>query len=261
MGISVISINVIELSNDEQTFDKEDELNLEMDDVNGVEAAVRFKRFDDNVLINGMQVPNSEIEISRTAMDSLYEKVKDRPTDKKCLTGLYIFYACKIIGTTHIFYPIYQPVFLTWEKYDEYSLTHLYVTTYEDAAFHFDGTDFIQCVNDEASEWRRNYRTYVRLNTSNTPGTFISFRNNIDAEGLFFPFQLIYRLMKDNDPSRIILKSCMTEFSHHQACKRKHSMLLKSPLGSGSGDFTGKYANRSHLCPPCGRFGFALNDQ
>src|SRR3990167_8283240 len=77
-------------------LDLEDQLNLETEDVDSADAARRKALFQNNFLLNDAVLPENPIKISRAQLEVLYDKVKHFPTNKKCLTGLLIYFSIKI---------------------------------------------------------------------------------------------------------------------------------------------------------------------
>lgn len=263
---NVIPINLETLNATSPNFNiNEDALNLETDDVDSTEANRRLGYFQTNLLLNLRRVLAPAAVLSRDNVDFLYNKVKHRPTtNKKCLTGILVHFANRVNGATHEFHPLFQPVFLELKQYDPYSMTYIYETSFSDKCYHLDvaGTTLVMCVGDEEKNWRLDYGKFTTINHSkDSTNPFGSFITNVDSESQLFPFQLMYTLMDHNQADQITFQNCMSEFIHDPSVSLKHSMLLSSPDNGNGGPFFRKYANRSHLCPPCGRFGFTLNLQ
>ncbi|WP_341903944.1 hypothetical protein [Fluviicola taffensis] len=240
-------------------FMKEDALNLETDDVDSVEAIRRLNYFQTNLLLNKKTVMDTAAILSRDNVDFLYDKVGPLATNKKCITGVLVHFADKINGGVHTFHPVFQPVFLSLKQYDACSMTYVYETTHSDKYYHFSGSELVLCIDGEEQQWLLDYGKYTTINhNKDTSKPFSSVITNVDTESQLFPFQLIYTLMDDNQADQVIFKNCMTEFVHDPSIELKHSLLMSSPAINNNGPFFNKYANRSHLCPPCGRFGFTL---
>lgn len=267
--ISYIQIDLEELTKKVlQDLPKEDSLNLEADDVYSNEAQRRLEAFQNRLRIGGQNVPEQAARIPKSGIDFLYGEVKNL-ANNECITALLVHFACKSIGGSLVFTPLFQPVFLTLEDYDDYSLTDIYQIHSKGKVYYYSETEskFIECQRtdstDEELEWRDNYRsnhtTIKRVKDIAQP--YLPFKPLTDSESQLFPFQLIYSLLKDNNSNEVIFKNCMSEFKKNPRVSFKHSMFLSAPpqMG-GSGDFFGKHANRSHLCPPCAmKFGFMSN--
>jgi len=260
---NVISIDLEDLIPISPNFINEDALNLETDDVESNEANRRLGYFQTNFLLNRIKLPETAAVLSRANIDFLYEKVGQRATvNKKCITALLVHFANRINGGVHTFHPLFQSVFLELKQYDAYSMTYIYETTYSDEIYHFSGADLVPCVDNEQQQWILDYGKFGTINHSkDLAKPFTTLITNVDSESQLFPFQLIYTLMDHNKADQVTFKNCMSEFVHDPSISLKHSMLMSSPDIGNGGPFYQKYANRSHLCPPCGRFGFTLNLQ
>ncbi len=267
--ISYIQIDLEELSQKIlEDLPKEDSLNLETDDVDSDEARRRLEAFQDRVQIDGFKVPEDAARIPKSGIDFLYGEVKNL-ANNECITALFVHFACKQIGVKLVFTPLFQPVFLTLDDYDDYSLTDIYQIHSRGKVYYYSEADlkFIECQKtdsiDEELEWRDNYRsnrtTIKRVKDINQP--YMWFKPQTDSESQLFPFQLIYTLLKDNNSGEVVFKNCMSEFKKNPRVSFKHSMFLSAhPQMGGKGSFFGKHANRSHLCPPCTtKFGFMAN--
>ncbi|WP_341903962.1 hypothetical protein [Fluviicola taffensis] len=244
----------------------EDSLNLEADDVSSPESKRRQVSFKDRLLIDGSVVPPEAARIPKSEIDVLYSKV-NHLANIECVAGLLVHFACKNNAGVFEFIPLFQPILLQFYDYDPISLTDIYSLKDQGKVYYFSGARFVECrkedEHDEEMEWRNNYRsnhtTIKRAIDITQP--FSPFISSIDSESQLFPFQLIYALMRDNNNDEIVFTNCMSEFRKNPSVFFKHSMFLSSPpkMGGG-GDFYGKHANRSHLCPPCiDRFGFSVN--
>ncbi|ASS50848.1 MAG: hypothetical protein A3D31_14960 [Candidatus Fluviicola riflensis] len=246
-------------------LDLEDQLNLETEDVDSADAARRKALFQNNFLLNDAVLPENPIKISRAQLEVLYDKVKHFPTNKKCLTGLLIHFASKIESNKYIFYPLFQPVFLRLNGYHDPSQKYTYVPVYKDKVFHFNGIEFVECKKiqtpflDEELEWKNNYKHKAKIrHSTDLTQPFELFLDGTDSDGQLFTFQLIYALMHDNGNNYFYLRNSMTEFLHDPLISLKHSLILSTDLITANGNFANKYANRSHLCPPCAEFAYTL---
>lgn len=257
----VISIDLENLTNFSPLLMNEDSLNLETDDVSSTEALRRLTLFRENFLLNNNPVPELAATLKRSDIDLLYNKVSQfSKPEKKCITALLVHFANEINSGVHTFHPLFQPVYLALKQYDAYSMTYIYETKEIGKKYHFVGGNLVECAVNEDIKFQLDYANYSLINhTNDRTKPFTPLITNIDSESQLFPFQLIYTLMDNNGADQISLKNCMSEFIHDPAISLKHSLLLSAPPITNRGDFFNKYANRSHLCPPCGRFGFTLD--
>src|SRR3989338_3804726 len=207
-------------------LDLEDQLNLETEDVDSADAARRKALFQNNFLL---------------------------------------YFASKIESNKYIFYPLFQPVFLRLNGYHDPSQKYTYVPVYKDKVFHFNGIEFVECKKiqtpflDEELEWKNNYKHKAKIrHSTDLAQPFELFLDGTDSDGQLFTFQLIYALMHDNGNNYFYLRNSMTEFLHDPLISLKHSLILSTDLITANGNFANKYANRSHLCPPCAEFAYTL---
>ena len=88
---------------------------------------------------------------------------------------------------------------------------------------------------------------------------FKSFNDRIDSKAVIIPFQVIFSLIYDNeDNTDVFLFNAVVKRVINGTNQVNHTVLIganndevNEVKGIHGGLFTGKYANRSHLCPPC----------
>jgi hypothetical protein len=239
----------------------EDELNLEADDVDSLELGKREYEYLRRVKLN--QIPPLDTNagyITLQVLINLYNKVCNDSITGEHLTGLKIHYAVKVNAGSYLFTPLLQPVFLKLTSFNEDSLTNLYEIDRFGEIYDINGTPLNPVTLGDIL--RNDYKSKIELKRHiDLNRSFESHISNIDAEGVLFPFQLIFQLMKDNNNTHgVNLIHNMVKFIHNPLIAYKHSLIIRATNnGTGSGNFFNKTANRSHLCPPCGKFGFMVN--
>lgn len=239
----------------------EDWLNLEMDDVDQPEGQKRLGNSQTNLLLKNACVDVDIASISRTEMNKLYNEVSVHTTpQKKCLTGLTIYHAAEEGPDGKCIYnPVYQAVFLKRIRPDYPSHSYIYnITERGDFYMLSSAGKFMSCADPEP--FKKCYRDHADICPDyEEPAAFRGFIRHTDTESVLFPFQLIYTLMEHNGNDTVLLHQCLSGSNDSTDVPLMHSILLSSKLITNTGLFAGKFANRSHLCPPClADFGFNL---
>jgi hypothetical protein len=114
-----------------------------------------------------------------------------------------------------------------------------------------DQTKFVPATEDELI-YITNYQSIIRIKHHGAD-TFERLDQNGDTTSIIIPFQVIYSLIYDNEPhTDVFLFNAILNGSN----KINHTVLMGTGNDSDgkqafTGEYTGKYANRSHLCPPC----------
>lgn len=103
------------------------------------------------------------------------------------------------------------------------------------------------------ASYRNNIRILHRLDV--TPTSYIP---GLDSDAAIFPFQTIEELMHDNEGNAFYIHNSIRKEAVGGAFSIQHCLLLSSVTLTGN-SFKGKFANRSHLCPPsCNVIQYAL---
>ncbi|WP_300665511.1 hypothetical protein [Fluviicola sp.] len=85
---------------------------------------------------------------------------------------------------------------------------------------------------------------------------FKPFNDRTDSKAVIIPFQVIFSLIYDNENNTdVFLFNAVVKRVISGTNQVNHTVLIGAnndeAKGIHGGLFTGKYANRSHLCPPC----------
>jgi hypothetical protein len=227
----------------------EDVLQIDMTIVEIPKAIEEMAKCNDHLQINNQHILNLTMDsIQYNAFDKLFiEATTLRGTSSQhYVTGLRVHFGIK--GTKIVL--IFQPTCLC--KSSNPSEPNRYYT--------FDGLPYCY---DKGSEkfvpatptdlaYITNYSNDIRI--KHFGDTIYKTRNPIDDTlSIIIPFQVVFSLIYDNDQNTdVFLFNAIVDGVN----KISHTVLM----GTGNdddgvkpiiGSYTGKYANRSHLCPPC----------
>ncbi|MNJ90703.1 hypothetical protein D3C87_83400 [compost metagenome] len=101
------------------------------------------------------------------------------------------------------------------------------------------------------------YTTHIRIKhrLDVTPTGYIP---GLDSDAVIFPFQTIDDLIRENEGNGFFIHNSIRKEAVGGAYSIQHCLLLSSAILTGN-SFKGKFANRSHLCPPsCNSIQYAL---
>lgn len=235
-----------------EEFRKEDVLNLEMLDVllgSGV------KQINDTAIyltLNGGLIDKEISVIPISQLVWLFDKAnKMRPLPYvRYMTGLRVYFACKNTELT----PLFQPIYLERTGYDPKSQMDLYSVNVNVPVYIFNGTDFDPVSTLEMRNWMGNYQSLIQIK-HNDIDSHEDFIPNHDVESMVFSFQAIFTLMHDNYGNSMKLSNSVVQVKYDGTNTVKHRILLSSDYSLDfkaqlMATFSGKFANRSHLCPP-----------
>lgn len=242
----------------------EDVLNLEMDDVDSVEGQARLQRSQSNLRLSRIPPIIDIAQISSDQMEILYNKVSGFTTpQKQCLTALIVHHAMETVDGKDVYNPLYQPVFLKWIRKDHVSQTNVYELKEQGNYYVLNGSEKFSQRTDYDDRKNLYKGRFEICPNHNHPPVFRSFIDNppTDTKCALFPFQLIFTLMKHNGNDTVLLHHSVngTGSNEMDDIPLYHSILLSSKRITNTGLFAGKYANRSHLCPPCSETEFGFN--
>lgn len=232
----------------------EDNINLEQNDIemmkgdDWIQQGMDYLRFMDlpiNSLI--LSLPLDQINI-------LFNDVSGIAIPGSYFSALKVNFVSKNNQLTLLF----QPIKLSYRHYDTNSLRHMYQISAQGRIWNFE--------NNQLNTEKNNPDAYIRAYMGNisiqkdpaNPGNYSRHSEGVDSLYMIFPFQLIYQLLHDNLSSALEFHNVAIGLDSPEKAPVFHSLILKSAIsGSGPfvpGIFTDKYADRSHLCPPCTGF-------
>ncbi len=248
----------------------EDQLSLELADVDITTGAIRIANCREFLQLNNSFLPDHIFKIGQDQLDVLYSALSayTPSTPKKYISVLKITFGLKetVVGSGNFeMYPLFRPLILEWSEYVANSNNHLYVPKdgVMTQTYDFDKVSGrVNVINTaQKDEYVQNYMTHIRIKHDDTEN-FARFRQGVDVKFIIIPFQTIYTLMNENNNIFFNLYNSIQKITHQEVNFIKHAILIDSLKNNPpvTGAFTGKYANRSHLCPPCNgvNFGFDL---
>jgi len=226
-------------------LEREDVLDLEMSPVDATMANIEIDMCNSRLEMNDEHVPHLVATVGKSALESMVDiAFRLKPNDQHFVIGLKFHLAATDGGVMKL---LYQPTYMTrpestlMEPF--YRVTEGYFYSYDESTGTFDSMSA-----GEAEALKANYQSLIRIK-HRTDTVCTPFIQGVDTESVLFPFQTIFELMKDNDGDGIYIHNSIREEPIGGSYIIKHCLLLSTELLTGN-SFTGKYANRSHLCPP-----------
>lgn len=199
-------------------------------------------------------------QISMNKFDILFnEATGKRQTIGKYITGLLIFMATDEVSTEIT--PVYQPVCLEWLRYDAISQKDQYVIMDEGFGnyYVYDGSAFVAVTDVEKEHLTGNYRKDISLIHTVNGTIHEPFNGSHDVTACLVSFQLIYKLLDETSSKEFFVTNGIREIRSDQISPIKHIFIFSGEAIKEQQIMPAKYANRSHLCPPCSTiFGFDL---
>lgn len=203
-----------------------------------------------------LQINNVPIDDMNLTMDSVrynaFDELFDRATklrgasNQRYVTGLRIHLGIKNEKIVLLFQPTCMIKSVNNSEPNRYY-------TFDGLYYMYDDTDtqekFIPATEDELV-YIANYQDKIRLKHYGKD-IFERLNPNEDTTSLVVPFQVIYSLIYDNEYNTDVF---LFNAIHEDGNKLNHTVLMGTGRDSQKEFFSGyvgKYANRSHLCPPC----------
>jgi hypothetical protein len=233
----------------------EDKINLEPSDVSASLGLQRIQDGQNYLRLDNQLITSMVVTIPRNQLISLYNEVNIG--SQNYITALRVYLACKDSGSP-VLDLIFQPVMLDFSHPDENSQTDMYRISFSGQMYNFDSVAKRFVVSTNVSSGIELYKNHFMIKRTSTAANFSKWSIK-DPEYTLFPFQLLIELMDNNKNDELSIYSVAT-LNKEIPAKREfqHALLLHSPNKGGTGYFADKYADRSHLCPPCSglEFGF-----
>lgn len=227
-------------------LEKQDVLDLELSPVDTALANYEINMCNTRLEMNDSQVPHLIATISRSALEAMKTIALGlKPNDDHFVVGLKFHLAATDGGEMKL---LYQPTYMTrpastlMEPF--YRVTGGYFYSYNDSTNTFEGMSA-----GEAETLKGNYMSLIRIK-HRTDTVCTPFIPNVDTESVLFPFQTLFELMADNEGDGVYIHNSIREEPIGGSYIIKHCLLLSAEELLVGNSFTGKYANRSHLCPP-----------
>jgi hypothetical protein len=192
--------------------------------------------------------------------DRFVQISNERRNGERYITCLKVYLASKDEAST--VFPVYQPIYLKWMRYDAVMQKDQYeIPTYGYGKYYiFDGSKFDNILDSEKDSLVNNYQSKIALIHTVSGTNYTSFDSIKDVESCLVPFQLIYKLMHETPSKEIFITNAMRELKSDLSSPMKHIIMVSGERVDETIPLVpAKYANRSHLCPPCtASFGFDL---
>ncbi len=189
------------------------------------------------------------IQVDRKALVELFQRATQmRLGTDAYVTGLKIHFGLVGNEIKLLFQPVYMKRVITGQGTNEYR------TEFElHYVYSLEARRFVEAKKEDF-EKIRTYKSSIQIKHDVASG-YGSFSEG-DVEGVIFPFQTIFSLLyyNEEDDEVFFYNAIRTENN-----KNKHCILLATkskPFPQPV--FENKYANRSHLCPPCSRVSYEI---
>jgi hypothetical protein len=250
----------------------EDLLNVQMSILTQQEAYDHVIKCNSRIQLMGQDLGVLQIcEIPLLAFKNMFEEATSkRKNSDNYITALKIYMASKATKMT----PIFQPVYLKRLRYDPATQKELYqIPSYGHGGFYefcqgepATGSDpateseFKPITDSDRTTLITNYTKKDMTMVHRSGESYKSFILDTDVESCLFPFQTIYKIMQETPSSKIFLTNAIREVGYDLINPNKHVFILSGEVIDKDIPLQAKYANRSHLCPPCNSvdFGFDL---
>ena len=200
-------------------------------------------------LINGdgqlIDLDSVIIDIDVLAFEQLYTEALGLKGTTGHITSLKIWLG---LDSNLIMTPLFKPVCANFKS------GNIYTVADNGKFYYYDETAPLgQKFKEYTSTFdlRKNYRDTIRIKHEGDT-EYKKFIENDDTEAVIYPFQTIFTLMYDNPNADFVILKNSIATTKSGVLKDQNAILLLAPKSRKDiVVFTGKYANRSHLCPPC----------
>ena len=236
----------------------EDRINLELNDVElDIGDAWRI-RGGNHLKFNNALINSKICSVPLNQLDILFNEVSSIVIPGSFITALKVMFVSKN-GQLNL---LFQPLKLSYRYKDHDNQKHMYQISALGKTYYIENNLFKVEKND-INTMIQDYRDKISiLKDPAISGSFSNHVLGVDSLYMIFPFQLIYQLLTDNLSDHLDFFNVAIGMEDFEIAPFFHSLILKAE-SNGSGPFipemfTNKYADRSHLCPPCSgnHFGF-----
>lgn len=234
-------------------LNQEDLLNLELSPISDESGIIESKECDTYLRISGGTLDLLADQVPFRELDSLFDEATGiNANNTRYLTGLKITFGVANVLSQQVF-GIYTPVKLeTIDASGAKEKTYRIIESGNNYRVINNQFDLIAPPGD-AVTFKDNYwqaAAIMRHGTTN----HINLVSGEDTTSVLFPFQTLFTLDYENNISQrvdnlLVYNSIRKENITGGGLSIKHCLLL-SPEIPVALYFNGKFANRSHLCPP-----------
>lgn len=232
----------------------QDDLCLEMSPVDISTADEEIALCNTHLFINGATINHVIAEVPMAAIT----KLKIAALSLKTIELNYVLgIKMHFIIENNLINLLYQPLYMTRPPSvigePEYTVKEGDYYQFDVATQSFAQVGSPRLISAMKASYTTNIRIKHRLDV--TPTGYIP---GLDSTAVIFPFQTIEDLVRDNQGISFFIHNSIRKEPVGGAYSIQHCLLLSSTLLT-SNSFKGKYANRSHLCPPsCNAIQYAL---
>lgn len=234
----------------------EDVLDLKLSVLSVPTAIQEIAKCHLHLKVNGNVIPNLAMDsIDYSKFDKLFHEATsiEGALGKSYLTGLKINFGIKNDAIFLVFQPVRLSKSDVPNRYDVYEGGYYYYA---------DDIDGFKNAQPDDLASLAVYQKNIQIRHLNEP-IFSNFVEGVDSTAVIIPFQVIFSLIYDNfNNTDIFLFNGIVEREVNGKNRINHSIFASSArdedkttlkrvsymVGTG---FKGRYANRSHLCPPC----------
>ncbi len=206
--------------------------------------------------------PESIVKIPLSAFEGLFlEATRKRLHDNRYITALKIFMGSQEnVGIV----PIFQPAYLKRARYDAVTQKELYqIPSYGYGRcykFVEANSMFEEIGRDERMKLIESYKTESMEIIRQEGEPLSRFKQDTDVESCLFPFQTLFKLIQETPSDSIFLTNAIREVIVDNTYENKHVFIVSGEKINFEGpEIKAKFANRSHLCPPCNAVDFGFD--
>ncbi|WP_300665503.1 hypothetical protein, partial [Fluviicola sp.] len=247
----------------------EDLLDAQMSVMTKLEVDDYVKKCDIYLKLFGKKLDSySILEIPFSEFEDLFLEATGKHLNGRYITAIKIFMGSQEgVGV----FPIFQPVYLKRTRYDTITQKELYqIPTYGHGKFYKfveekpAGEKFVKMEEGDRDKIIENYTngSMTMVHGKDQPHT--KFIHDIDVEACLFPFQTLFKLIQEKDPKvekeAIFLTNAIRTVIVDNVYENKHVFIISGEkIENKELDLPAKFANRSHLCPPCNTVDFGFD--
>lgn len=235
----------------------EDVLELELTIVGVPTAINEIGECHKYLKIDNDEIPNLTIDsIKYMAFNKLFDEATalGASSSRSYVTGLKVNLGIKNGEIFLVFQPVYLSKSTNVDEPNRYYVHEGLYYVYED-----DTTGFVPAAAEDLASLV-SYNDHIRIKHSGE-GDFKEYREQIDSKAVIIPFQVIFSLIYDSESNTdVFLFNAVVERMVRGVNQVNHTVLMGTardeetityPLKARVRNYTGMYADRSHLCPPC----------
>jgi hypothetical protein len=228
-------------------------LDMEIAEVRMITNLPQVAQFSNVVRLKNTSITlNSDvIDIHKDAFEKLYaDSVNMSQASGDYITAVKIWLGLEENNKLKL---LFQPICIQKNNENDYLVcNHETIYFYDQSKTNAEKFQPINTIDAEAL--KKRYRKSMEIFHLNET-IFRNFVKDFDTEAIIYPFQTIFTLIYDNLSANnsVMLRNSIATNRQSGNLDNRHSILLYTTKAPEKEilDFKNKYANRSHLCPPC----------